>query len=243
MILSPSSPRPYVWTIVSKSVDGNRPAASGRASRADPHLPHSSGTSRLPRRPQSLCRLDEHTSLRRKRIGDEERNCASIVTFQNLLSRPPGKRSAPSSRGRAVTGVTLSPELPGAGVYLSVTLAWGGLSHSCRALVDSGAAGNFIDTALVQRLKIPQEALETPLSVSALDGQPIGNGKVTSATTPLRLDVGNHNENISLHLLDSPEFPVVLGFPWLNRHNPHMDWSTGSILEWGPTCHATCLFF
>ena len=141
-----------------------------------------------------------------------------------------------------MTGVTLSPELPGAGVYLSVTLAWGGLSHSCRALVDSGAAGNFIDTALVRRLKIPQEALETPLSVSALDGQPIGNGKVTSATTPLRLHVGNHNEDISLHLLDSPEFPVVLGFPWLNRHNPHIDWSTGSILEWGPTCHATCLF-
>ena len=98
-----------------------------------------------------------------------------------------------------MTGVTFSPELPGAGVYLSVTLAWGGLSHSCRALVDSGAAGNFIDTALVQRLKIPQEALETSLSVSALDGQPIGDGKVTSATTPFHLHVGNHNENISLH--------------------------------------------
>ena len=90
-------------------------------------------------------------------------------------------------------------------------------------------------------MQIPQEALETPLSVSALDGQPIGDGKVTSATTPLRLRVGNHNKTISLHLLDSPEFPVVLGFPWLNRHNPHIDWSTGSILELGPTCHATCL--
>ena len=83
---------------------------------------------------------------------------------------------------------------------------------------------NF-DTALVQRLKIPEEALETPLSVSALDGQPIGDGKVTSNTTPLRLHVGNHNKSISLHLLDSPEFPVVLGFPWLNHHNPHIDWS------------------
>ena len=159
------------------------------------------------------------------------------------MSRPPGKRPAPSSLGRAVTGVTRSPELPGTGVYLSVTLAWGGLSHSCRALLYSGAAGNFIDTALVRRLQIPQEALETPLSVSALDGQPIGDGKVTSATTPLRLRVGNHNKTISLHLLDSPEFPVVLGFPWLNRPNPHIDWPTGSILEWGPTCHATCLFF
>ena len=70
---------------------------------------------------------------------------------------------------------------------------------------------------------------QTPLSVSALDGQPIGDGKVTSATTPLCLCVENHNENIFLHLLDSPQFPVVLGFPWLNRHNLliSIDWSTG----------------
>ncbi len=27
----------------------------------------------------------------------------------------------------------------------------------------------------------------------------------------------------------------------LLQHNPHLDWSTATILSWGPTCHVTCL--
>lgn len=48
-------------------------------------------------------------------------------------------------------------------------------------------------------------------------------------------------EEITFHLIKSPEFPVVLDFPRVNCYNPHLDWSTRTILEWGPTCHATCL--
>ncbi|XP_062842684.1 uncharacterized protein lrfn4b [Trichomycterus rosablanca] len=65
---------------------------------------------------------------------------------------------------------------------------------------------------------------------------------VTLITSPLRLRSGAHQEEISLYLIHLPEFPVVLGFPWLSRHNPQIDWVTGQISEWGPTCHATCLF-
>ncbi len=43
------------------------------------------------------------------------------------------------------------------------------------------------------------------------------------------------------HLIQSPEFPVILGYPWLLQHNPHFDWSTGAVLSWGPTCQTTCL--
>lgn len=32
--------------------------------------------------------------------------------------------------------------------------------------------------------------------------------------------------------------PIVLGYPWLLRHKPHFNWSTNTVLEWGPTCHA-----
>lgn len=62
-----------------------------------------------------------------------------------------------------------------------------------------------------------------------------------SATVPLRLQAETQQEEITFHLIRSLELPVVLGFCWLNRHNPHLDWSTGTILEWGPTCPATCL--
>lgn len=142
-----------------------------------------------------------------------------------------------------MTGATLSPEFPGQGVYLPVSISWGESSHSCRALVDSGAAGNFIDVDLAHKLNVPLQSLDSPLSVTALDGRPLGNGRVTQATSRLLLKSDAHQEEITLYLVRSPEFPVILGYPWLNLHNPHIDWVSGRIVEWGPTCHATCLFY
>ena len=98
-----------------------------------------------------------------------------------------------------------------------------------------------MDISVARRLQVPQIAVNPPFTISALDGRSLGKGRVTAATAPLRLLSDNHREEITLYLIGSPGFPVVLGFPWLNRHNPSIDWATGTVLEWGPTCHATCL--
>lgn len=64
---------------------------------------------------------------------------------------------------------------------------------------------------------------------------------VTLLTVPLHLSICQHQEELYFHLIQSLEFPVILGHPWLLHHNPHLDWSTGAILSWGPTCPVTCL--
>ncbi|KAI3366903.1 hypothetical protein L3Q82_009548, partial [Scortum barcoo] len=46
---------------------------------------------------------------------------------------------------------------------------------------------------------------------------------------------------IQFHILHSPRLPLILGYPWLRRHNLHMDWLTGAILGWGSSCHQVCL--
>ena len=97
-----------------------------------------------------------------------------------------------------------------------------------------------MDLSLAQRLNIL--SLDPPLSVTALDGRPLGPGLVNQMTSAVRVQIDNHKEELSFHLIQSPDFTVVLGFPWLTRHNPHLDWTSRTILEWGPTCHATCLF-
>lgn len=33
---------------------------------------------------------------------------------------------------------------------------------------------------------------------------------------------------------------LILGYPWLKHHNPHIDWGTGKILGWGRECMTTC---
>ena len=35
--------------------------------------------------------------------------------------------------------------------------------------------------------------------------------------------------------------PVVLGHPWMVKHNPEMDWKRHEILGWSPVCSTSCL--
>ena len=35
--------------------------------------------------------------------------------------------------------------------------------------------------------------------------------------------------------------PLMLGRPWMRKHNPQVDWSRGLITGWSPECHTLCL--
>ncbi len=35
--------------------------------------------------------------------------------------------------------------------------------------------------------------------------------------------------------------PVVLGHPWLSRHNPNINWCQNTVSSWSEFCHALCL--
>lgn len=83
------------------------------------------------------------------------------------------------------------------------------------ALIDSGAAGNFIDATLATKYGIPLQKIEPPLTVNALDGRPTGTGQVTHQTMPLTLKVGAfHHETMQLLVINSPHDQLVLGYPW-----------------------------
>lgn len=113
-----------------------------------------------------------------------------------------------------MTGATLTPTTSTTCLQIPVTISWGHQHHhTLQALVDSGAAGNFIDSSLASDLHLPVTNLDHPLTVTALDGKPLGKGTIDHITT-LILSVGErHHEKVQFNLIQSPEFPVVLGFP------------------------------
>lgn len=114
------------------------------------------------------------------------------------------------------------------------------MSFPIQALVDSGADESFIDSQFVSQANIPSEPLPKPKTVFGLDGKVLAC--VTHRTVPVALLVsGNHHELISLNIISSPSSQLVLGLPWLQLHNPHLDWSTQTILNWSLFCHTHCL--
>ncbi len=126
-------------------------------------------------------------------------------------------------------------------MFLPVTLESGGRLHQLQVLVDSGAAGNLMDIAMPYRLQVPVNPLSSPLEIIALDWRPIAPGSVTKIPDPLTVSVSHHLESMAFHLISSPELPLILGHPWLTRHNPHINWSSGEVLSWGSLCQDSCL--
>ncbi|KAL0146466.1 hypothetical protein M9458_058229 [Cirrhinus mrigala] len=117
-----------------------------------------------------------------------------------------------------------------------VTISQGDQQHQLQAFIDSGAAGNFMDVDVAKDLGIKTLTLQRALSITALDGRPLGSGQVSESTTPLLLRIGQHQEKIQFFLTQSPELPLVLGYPWLFQHNPQVDWTKGVVRNWGTNC-------
>ncbi|KAI3367781.1 hypothetical protein L3Q82_026217 [Scortum barcoo] len=111
---------------------------------------------------------------------------------------------------------------------------------SFQALIDSGAEENFIDEQAAEQAGIPSEPLERPRNALAVDGRILA--QVTHRTLPVKLVLsGNHVESIQLLVISSPATPLIIGYPWLATHNPHMDWAVGKVLSWSLYCHKHCL--
>ncbi len=150
------------------------------------------------------------------------------------------KSRGPSVSRGILMGASPCFESPKSRTLLPVSVKYKDTIHSCSALVDSGAEGNFLDISVAAQWGIPAIPLPSPISVRSLNGLLLSS--ITHSTPSVSLVVsGNHREVIELYLLDSPGAPVVLGHPWLVQHNPHVDWSGNSVLSWSQSCLASCL--
>ncbi|KAL0177558.1 hypothetical protein M9458_026452, partial [Cirrhinus mrigala] len=151
------------------------------------------------------------------------------------------RATCPTRPPRSPTSVSVcSPSLNKC--ELSALLICGEKSIRTTALIDSGAAGNFIDKDFAKANQLPLLPCVSPVAVAALDGRPLGSGRIEyiTADLTLRLEPG-HQETIRFFTITSPQSPLILGFPWLDRHEPTISWASGIITRWSSCCLRSCL--
>ncbi|KAL0152326.1 hypothetical protein M9458_052049, partial [Cirrhinus mrigala] len=120
---------------------------------------------------------------------------------------------------------------------IPVTLLSEGVSLTITALIDSGAAGNFIDSDFAVANHLPVLSSAPPVAVAALDGRPLGSGRIDHTTGDLTLLIESaHQETIRFFIISSPQSPLILGYPWLNQHEPTISWARGIITHWSSHC-------
>ncbi|KAK3569818.1 hypothetical protein QTP86_005851 [Hemibagrus guttatus] len=115
-----------------------------------------------------------------------------------------------------------------------VTLQFSDRCVLVSALIDSGAAVNLIDGALVEELGIPTFPCIPALMIMAIGSQPIGEGYLRRQTELLEVQVGLfHYEQLAFYVTSSPANPVILGFPWLREilksHGVRESWCAGLL--------------
>ena len=102
-----------------------------------------------------------------------------------------------------------------------------GSVNKCRAvmMVDSGSTGDFISEAYVSKYNIHSKPYEGSRTVWLADGK---QHAVTSYVVCV-ISIGGLTESVELAIIPLVGYDVILGIPWLQRHNPSVNWTSYSI--------------
>ncbi|KAL0168962.1 hypothetical protein M9458_037184, partial [Cirrhinus mrigala] len=164
-------------------------------------------------------RLRSHLCLYCGQAGHIRANCPT---------RPPRQPSSMSYDNSSTNCCTMP-----------VVLKFGDVIIPTTALIDSGAAGNFIDANFVEHNHLP--TLSCSPHVSVVDGRPLGTGQINQTTDDLILHINpSHQETIRFFLIESPQSPIILGYPWLDQHGPSIAWTDRTITRWSSRCYSHC---
>jgi hypothetical protein len=90
-------------------------------------------------------------------------------------------------------------------------------------LVDSGAQGNFINAALVAHHALATTPRTPSIQARTVNGLPLPRIDTVVAAN---LTFHEHTEDINLDVTDIGNFDAILGLPWLQQHNPEIDWKS-----------------
>ncbi|KAI2644950.1 Transposon Ty3-I Gag-Pol polyprotein [Labeo rohita] len=114
-------------------------------------------------------------------------------------------------------------------------------SVTVTALIDSGSAGNFISGTLCRQLKLRTFATSTKYQIHSITGELLSRKQVQRQCDFILLQLGLlHKEQTQLLVLESATVDIILGRPWLVKHNPIISWGTGEVLRWGEDCNLDC---
>ena len=111
------------------------------------------------------------------------------------------------------------------------------------ALIDSAANSCFISSTFAHKNRLPLTPLNKPRTLSLADSTS-SKSRITH-TTEVELKIGDihaHKERLTAYVADL-HYDVVLGRPWLSKHQPQTRWLSGTILLDSDHCKSTSAVF
>ena len=108
-----------------------------------------------------------------------------------------------------------------------------GIMEKPKALINSGASANFINSSFVNKHKLPRIELAKARQVQAIDGKNLDLRIRHRVQLTFWLQGRKCSERFYVMPLGNPT--IILGMPWLKHQQPHIQWSSGKITLPEPT--------
>src|ERR1700712_1143737 len=101
-------------------------------------------------------------------------------------------------------------------------------SVTINAMIDSGATEDFIDKEVCNKHGIKMIKARNPREIYLADGKSSAMGPVTHMTK-VPMDISCHKELATFQVANLENHEVILGMPWLRKHNPTSDWNNKKV--------------
>jgi hypothetical protein len=108
------------------------------------------------------------------------------------------------------------------------------------ALLDSGAQSNYISSRAVWRAGLKPRLKQKPYLLRVANGKPMPEeSEITHEVLSVPLQIQNHQEQLNLDAFGMATHDVILGLPWLRKHNPRINWKNRQLSFEGCRCGTT----
>jgi len=97
-----------------------------------------------------------------------------------------------------------------------------------KALLDSGVTGMFMNKKMVAKHGFRLQKLERLVVVRNIDGANNNRGAITHQVK-VNMYYKSHVERMRIDVCDLGKTDMILGMPWLQAHNPEINWETGEV--------------
>jgi hypothetical protein len=87
---------------------------------------------------------------------------------------------------------------------------------------------NFMLPEYKEKLRIPGQIKLEPIPIIGLNRE-LFEEKLDQEIGDLIIDINNHKEIINFNVIKLGKYKIMLGIPWLSKHNLEINWKTNKI--------------
>lgn len=137
---------------------------------------------------------------------------------------------------------TTSKLQEGRQLNFSATIHTNNRAIQARYLINTRASAKaFVNTQVVKQHKLPTIQLTKPRKLRLADDSASASYIIYMAQ--VKISFGDHTKECWALVTGLGGFKVILGMPWLELHNPQMNFSTRTMLFNSDHCMSNCLMY